>query len=211
MKNWRRLLRRVLERTGLKRAPYFTADNPDYAGLDIGAHTYGQPLLLGWDGTPETRVSIGRYCSIAHGVRILLRANHPIASATTYPLGRVFGQEQEHEFSTSRGPVRIGHDVWIGYEALILSGVTIGNGAVIGARAVVTRDVPPYGIVAGNPARLIRRRFDDATIARVEATRWWDWPDARVRAHSQLLSHGDIQEFLRFAESSDQAADPRSP
>lgn len=200
MSPWPRRFRRLLERLGLRRAPYFLSENPDYAGLDVGAYSYGAPLLLGCDGTPETHVSIGRYCSFAHGVQILLRANHPMKSATTYPLGRVFGQEQECDFSTSRGPVRIGHDVWVGYEALILSGVTIGNGAVIGARAVVTRDVPPYGIVAGNPARLVRRRFDDATVARLEATRWWDWPEERIRAHMHLLSHGAIEEFLAFAE-----------
>jgi len=210
MSHWPRRFRRLLERIGLRRAPFFLSENPDYAGHEIGAYSYGAPLLLGCDGSPETRVSIGRYCSFAHGVRILLRANHPTTSATTYPIGRVFAQEEERDFSTSRGPVRIGHDVWVGYEALILSGVSIGNGAVIGARAVVTRDVPPYGIVAGNPARLIRRRFDDAIIARLEATRWWDWPEERIRAHAQLLSHGAIERFLEVAERESRQETPPS-
>lgn len=194
------LLRRALEKCGLIREPFFLADHPDFASLEVGAHTYGRPILLGHDDTPETRVSIGRYCSIAHGVRFLLRVHHPLTGATTYPLEQILLGEPAGDFARSRGPISIGHDVWIGYEALILGGVTIGNGAVIGARAVVTRDVPPYGIVAGNPATLIRRRFDAATIARLEHIRWWDWPADRVRAQARLLSRGPIDEFLRVAE-----------
>jgi virginiamycin A acetyltransferase len=211
MNRWPRLLRRALERCGLKREPFYLSENPDYAGIEVGAYSYGRPLLLGHDNTPETHVRIGRYCSLAHGVRILLRANHPLAGASTYPLEQIVLGEEATDFARSRGPVHIGHDVWIGYEALILGGVTIGNGAVIGARAVVTRDVPPYGIVAGNPARLLRHRFDDATIARLEQIRWWDWPADRVRKHAALLSQGPIDEFLRVAapfSSSDDRASP---
>ena len=195
-----RRLRRLLERLGLRREPFFLRDHPDFAGLDIGAYTYGRPLLLGHDDSPETRVTIGRYCSIAHGVTMMLRVGHPLDGASTYPLEQILAGGQGRDFARSRGPIHIGHDVWIGYEALILGGVTIGNGAVIGARAVVTRDVPPYAIVAGNPARLVRSRFDPATIARLEALRWWDWPEARVRAHARELSRTPVAEFLAAQE-----------
>jgi acetyltransferase-like isoleucine patch superfamily enzyme len=191
-----RRLRRLLERLGLRREPFFLRDHPDFAGLDIGAYTYGRPLLLGHDATPETRVTIGRYCSIAHGVTLMLRVDHPLDAASTYPLEQILRGGDGRDFARSRGPIRIGHDVWIGYEALILAGVTIGNGAVIGARAVVTRDVPPYAIVAGNPARIVRHRCDPATIARLEALRWWDWPEAQVRARARELSRLPVAEFL---------------
>ena len=91
----------------------------------------------------------------------------------------------------------VGNDVWIGYEAVILSGVTIGDGAIIGARAVVTKDVPPYTIVAGVPARPIRKRFDEETIARLEQLRWWDWPEDEIRRNISHIQRGQIEAMLR--------------
>jgi carbonic anhydrase/acetyltransferase-like protein (isoleucine patch superfamily) len=92
--------------------------------------------------------------------------------------------------------VRIGNDVWIGAKATILSGVAVGDGAVIGARSVVARDVPPYGIVVGNPARFIRKRFTDDIIRQLLEIRWWDWDVARVRQFLPLLLQPDISKFL---------------
>ena len=92
----------------------------------------------------------------------------------------------------NKGDITLGNDVWIGYEAVILAGVTIGDGAIIGARAVVTRDVPPYAIVGGVPARLIRRRFDEATIESLLALQWWDWEPERIRRALPVLQAGDI-------------------
>ncbi len=92
----------------------------------------------------------------------------------------------------NHGDIVVGNDVWIGYEAVILSGVTIGDGAVIGTRAVVTKDVPPYTIVGGIPAKPIRKRFDDAVIERLEALRWWDWEEEKIRRAIPAIRSGDL-------------------
>lgn len=95
----------------------------------------------------------------------------------------------------NKGDTVIGNDVWIGYEAVIMSGVTIGDGAIIGTRAVVTKDVPPYTIVGGVPAKPIRRRFDDATIEKLQAIRWWDWDEERIRRNLSAIQSGKINEL----------------
>ena len=95
----------------------------------------------------------------------------------------------------NKGDIFIGNDVWIGYEAVVLAGVTIGDGAVIGARAVVTKDVPPYAVVGGVPARLIRRRFPDDTISALLALKWWDWPADKIKPRLSALQAGQIEEF----------------
>lgn len=165
--------------------------------IAIGASTYGRPKIR----FPESgaKLRIGRYGSIADGVEILLGGNHRLEWATTYPFpamarlwpaaGGVPGSD------TTRGDVIIGHDVWLGSQCMVLSGVTIGHGAVVAARAVVTRDVPPYAIVAGNPARIVRRRFGEAEIAALLATRWWDASEARVTELLPLLMSERIREL----------------
>lgn len=132
------------------------------------------------------KLVIGRFCSLARGVRFIMNgANHATDSASTY-LFPFFGHGWEHigaqhqTAATQRGDTVIGNDVWIGYEACIMPGVTVADGAVIGARAVVTRDVPPYAVVAGNPARVVRYRFEPAIIEALLDSRWWDWPPQRV-------------------------------
>ncbi len=154
-----------------------------------GRYTYGRPKVRFPDS--GARLSIGRYGSIADGVEILLGGNHRTDWATTYPFPALPGLWPTtaglHGFHSTRGDVAVGHDVWLGSQALILSGVTIGHGAVVAARAVVTRDVEPYAIVAGNPARLVRKRLPDETIAALLATRWWDLPESEVAALAPLL------------------------
>lgn len=149
----------------------------------IGPYTYGRPKVRFSES--GAKLTIGRYGSIADGVEILLGGNHELGWATTYPfpaLPRLWpeaaGMSGHH---TTRGDVTIGHDVWLGSQCMILSGVSIGHGAVVAARAVVTRDVPPYAIVAGNPARIVKRRFDDARIEQLLASRWWLRPEAEIR------------------------------
>lgn len=156
--------------------------------ITVGQHSYGVPRLR----FPfyNTQLTIGDYCSIADGVEIFLGGNHRIDWVTTYPFGQRQGEWPEIPYKTcgqSRGNVHIGHDVWIGTHATIFSGVTVGNGAVIGARAVVTKDVPAYAIVAGNPARVIRMRFDNATISALETIAWWNWPREKVEQFAPLL------------------------
>lgn len=133
------------------------------------------------------RLRIGKFCSIACGAKFLFNcANHSLRSLSTYTFPLFYdewGLDKADVASAwdNKGDIVIGNDVWIGFEAVIMAGVHIGNGAIIGARAVVTRDVPPYTIVGGVPARTIRKRFDDATISRLEGLRWWDWPAEKIR------------------------------
>ena len=133
------------------------------------------------------RLVIGKYCSIACGAKFLLNsANHTLRSLSTYPFPifyEAWGTPVSEVSSAwdNRGDIVIGNDVWIGYEAVILSGVHIGDGAIIGARAVVTRDVEPYTIMGGVPARPIRKRYDEETIQRLLALRWWDFPPEQMR------------------------------
>lgn len=144
------------------------------------------------------RLVIGRFCSIACGARFLFNsANHAMGSLSTYPFPifyEAWGLERGEVASAwdNKGDIVVGNDVWIGYEAVILAGVTIGDGAIIGARAVVTRDVPPYAIVGGVPARIIRRRFPDEVIDRLEEIRWWDWPEERIRRNLSAIRAGRI-------------------
>lgn len=144
------------------------------------------------------RLVIGRFCSIACGAKFLFTSgNHSLRSLATYTFPIFFdewGLDEKNirDAWDNKGDTVIGNDVWIGYEAVILSGVTIGDGAVIGARAVVTRDVPPYTIVGGVPAKPIRRRFDDETAARLRALRWWDWDEERIRRAIPAIQSGDL-------------------
>jgi NDP-sugar pyrophosphorylase family protein len=121
---------------------------------------------------------------------------------TTFPFGGVkWPLEQElPSYRLSKGDVKIGNDVWIGDHAVILSGVTIGNGAIIGANAVVARDVAAYAVVVGNPAREVRKRFDERSIQRLEALKWWDWPNERIARFAALMLSPDISRFLDAAE-----------
>ena len=144
------------------------------------------------------KLIIGKFCSIACGVQFLFNsANHTKKSLSTYPFP-IFFEEWGTDAGAvanawdNRGDIVVGNDVWIGYEAVILSGVTIGDGAIIGTRAVVTKDVPPYTIVGGVPAKPIRRRFDDAVIARLEALRWWDWDEERIQRSIPAIQAGDV-------------------
>ena len=144
------------------------------------------------------RLTIGKFCSIACGAKFLFTsANHTLRSLSTYPFPLFFeewGLEKSRVTDAwdNRGDIVVGNDVWIGYEAVILSGVTIGDGAIIGARAVVTRDVPPYTIVGGVPAKPIRPRFDPETTAALLELRWWDWPRERIRRNLPAIQAGRL-------------------
>lgn len=151
----------------------------------------------------KDRLVIGKFCSIACGAKfIFTSANHALGSLSTYPFPIFYDEWALDAVNVTdawdnKGDIVVGNDVWIGYEAVILSGVTIGDGAIIGARAVVTKDVPPYTIVAGVPARTIRKRFDEETIARLEQLRWWDWPEDEIRRHISHIQRGQIEAMLR--------------
>lgn len=147
------------------------------------------------------KLIIGKFCSIACGAKFLFNsANHTLTSLSTYTFP-LFFEEWDLEMKNvakawdNKGNIIIGNDVWIGYDAIILSGVTIGDGAIIGARAVVTKDVPPYTIVGGVPAKTIRKRFDEKTIKSLLSLKWWDWPEERIAANIQRIQRGQISEF----------------
>ena len=150
------------------------------------------------------RLIIGKFCSIACGARFLFNsANHSLTSLATYPFPIFFeewGLDVSHitEAWDNKGDIVIGNDVWIGYEAVILSGVTIGDGAIIGTRAVVIKDVPSYTIVGGVPAKPIRKRFDEETIQKLEEIRWWDWEEERIKKNVQAIRSGDISMLERM-------------
>ncbi|WP_162243360.1 CatB-related O-acetyltransferase [Cellulomonas sp. Leaf334] len=158
--------------------------------VSVGYGSYGAPHVVTFDNDATTRLRIGRYCSIASTATILLGGGHPTDRVSMYPVRLRIGKRSGSNdgFPLSRGDIEIQDGVWIGHEALILSGVTIGSGAVIGARAVVARDVPPYAIVAGNPARLLRYRFDDETIAAVESLGWPAFSKERMLAEVEVVN-----------------------
>ena len=180
------------------------SDGKDVVNLALGAYSYS--------GSPLERARVGRYCSIAADVKFT-PTQHPTAWLTTSPLvylDWVFHRRCAcRSFDDTSAPVQIGNDVWIGADAKIMGGVTIGNGAVIGANALVTKDVPPYAIVGGVPARIIRYRFDEATIRELEELRWWDydigaleepvdWSDVHqaIQAFREAIRAGKLKPFL---------------
>jgi acetyltransferase-like isoleucine patch superfamily enzyme len=164
----------------------------------IGPHTYGEPKILFADS--GAKLAIGSFCSIASQVTILLGGEHRTDWITAYPFAQRFEEAKSFaHHSTTRGDVVIGSDVWIGRGATIRSGVQIGHGAIIGAGSVVTRNVEPYAVVAGNPARLVRKRFSEPEIARLLATAWWDWPLDTIKRALPLLLSPDIERFLSSA------------
>ena len=146
------------------------------------------------------RLKIGKFCSIACGAKFIFNAaNHVLGSLSTYPFPIFFEEwglpADPGSISgawDNKGDIVIGNDVWIGYEAVIMAGVTIGDGAVIGTRAIVTRDVEPYTIVAGIPARPIRKRFDGETVSELLRMRWWDWNEERIKKNIAAIQSGDI-------------------
>ena len=147
------------------------------------------------------KLKIGKFCSIACGAKFLFTSgNHSMKSLSTYTFPIFFDEwgldaKDIRDAWDNKGDTVIGNDVWIGYEAVIMSGVTIGDGAVIAARAVVTRDVPPYTIVGGVPAKTIRPRFDDRTAARLLELQWWNWPVEKIRANLPRIMRGEIDKL----------------
>lgn len=145
------------------------------------------------------KLKIGKFCSIACGTKFLFNsANHALDSLSTFPFPLFFEEwnlekEKVTEAWDNRGDIVIGNDVWIGYEAVILSGVTIGDGAIIGTRAVVTKDVPPYTIVGGVPAKSIRKRFDEKVIEALLKIKWWDWTEEKVARNIENIKTGCIE------------------
>ena len=170
-----------------------------YHGIEIGIGTYGPCFDLNKTWVGGGNLSIGCYCSIASGVNIFSR-NHPYWNPSTSPLfyNSTFNQGL-HDDSVEYGKLSIGNDVWIGQYVVILPSChNIGNGSVIGAGAIVTKDVPPYAVVVGNPAKVIKYRFDQETINWLETIRWWEWDtDELKKAASSFQSVDMLREYVK--------------
>lgn len=182
----------------------------DHPNIHIGDYTYYNDFRLPVDdvrkllvpymhpGAPE-KLIIGKFVQIAHGVQFITSsANHQMDGFSTYPFA-VFGEPWSSSYKAkwpNKGDTIVGNDVWIGHEALIMPAVSIGDGAIIASRSVVTKDVPPYTIVAGNPAKIIRKRFDEETIAKLLEIKWWDWPIEKINKKMANIVDADINALV---------------
>jgi acetyltransferase-like isoleucine patch superfamily enzyme len=170
--------------------------NGAYSRYDIGNYSYGHPSIK--DFGEGTKLTIGKFCSIADNAVIFLGGEHHTDFVTTYPFAHFF--EFAYSFHGThpqvKGDIVIGNDVWIGQEAFILSGVKIGDGAVIGARCVVAKDVKPYSVVVGSPQRHIKYRVDEALIGDLLKIAWWNWPIEKISEAMPLMLSDNIQGFV---------------
>ncbi|MBN1500584.1 MAG: CatB-related O-acetyltransferase [Spirochaetes bacterium] len=183
--------------------------------IQIGDFTYYSDLVndprdfeknnvLYVDDLCQDRLIIGKYCSIASGTKFLMNAsNHKIDAFTVYPF-KIFNVKGWGDGSRSiddityKGDTVVGNDVWLGYQATVLPGARIGNGAIIGANALVTGTIPPYSIAAGNPAKVKKMRFDDKVIETLERIRWWDWEPEKVASSVSILTGGNAEELEKL-------------
>lgn len=175
------------------------------AQLIAGKHSYGKPHIL-W-GNSKTKLIIGSFCSIADNVTIYLGGNHNINWVTTYPFGHI----QKHIFTNfdgkghpkTKGNVVIGNDVWISENVTILSGVKIGDGAIIANNSHCVKDVEPYSLVGGNPAKFIKYRFTKEQINKLLKIKWWNWSDEKINKFTPLLCNENIDNFINTVENED--------
>ncbi|MFK2346208.1 CatB-related O-acetyltransferase [Bacteroides fragilis] len=203
---------KIYPRTGDKQTVYLNAVIKD-PQIEIGDYTIyndfvADPLLFEKNNVlyhypiHREKLIIGKFCSIACGTKFLFNcANHTLKSLSTYTFP-LFYEEWELKKSNittawdNKGDIVIGNDVWIGYETVIMAGVHIGDGAIIAARAVVTKDVPPYTIVGGTPAKEIRKRFDAEVIQQLFMLKWWDWSADKIRKCLPYIAEGKMDELL---------------
>lgn len=148
------------------------------------------------------KLIIGKFCALARGVKFIMNgANHKLSGISTYPF-QIFGNGWEKVMPRAdelpyKGDTEVGNDVWIGYESLVMPGVKIGNGAIVSSRAVVVADVPAYTIVGGNPAKVIKRRYEPEVVERLEAIAWWDWHIEKITQNLEVIVSGDVEALLQ--------------
>lgn len=169
--------------------------------MEIGDFTYGIPMVRSW--REDEHLKMGKFCSIADNVKIFLGGEHKSDWISTYPfnvfLTRDFPEINGHP--ATKGEVIIGNDVWLGSGCTIMSGVTIGDGAIIGANSLITKDVPPYAIVGGNPGKIIKYRFDDEMIKRLLEIKWWDWDYENIYDVIPLLQNNQYDDLFSYYET----------
>jgi acetyltransferase-like isoleucine patch superfamily enzyme len=168
------------------------------ANVTVGRHSYGFTEKTFYQATGKEEIVIGKYCSIAEDVQFI-SGEHDLKRVSTFPLRHLLLSTPINTDPIYRGPIVVGNDVWIGRRSMILSNVKIGDGAVIAAGSVVTRDVEPYTVVGGVPAKAIKRRFTNSQIDALLNIRWWDWPDEKIISNIELF-YCDIEIFIKTAE-----------
>ncbi len=166
--------------------------------MSYGKYTYGKPNIV-WQND-DAKLTVGKYCSIAANVNIYLGGNHRTDWVTTYPFGHIH-QSRFNNFNgvghpSTKGDVVIGNDVWIGSNVTIMSGVTVGDGAVIANNSHVVKNVESYSLFGGNPAKLIKYRFNPLQIEKLLKIKWWDWDDLKINKHLRLLCNENIDGFI---------------
>jgi virginiamycin A acetyltransferase len=172
-----------------------TFDRFSHPQVTVGEHTYGLRRESFFAYHPNDRVLIGKFCSIADGVRFVF-GGHETGRVSTFPFKAVCFGDEPHADSISKGDIVIGNDVWLGFNAMILSGVKIGHGAIVAAGAVVSQDVPPYALVGGVPARVIKQRLRPDQIEALLKIQWWDWPLEKIKSNLDLF-YKDADSFIR--------------
>lgn len=196
-----RIVKKIQRKIKPERIPFFTfealQDKIETQGWTVGNFSYGTPIIIPSD---TAKLHVGSYCSIASPCTVIL-GNHNYNHVSTFPFwnigksGPISPKPIPDPHQATNGDVIIGNDVWIGRDTTIISGVTVGNGAVIAASAVVTHDVPPYAIVGGCPARVIKFRFKPEQIDQLLALKWWELPSDFLFAHKDLFQL-EISKFL---------------
>jgi len=166
--------------------------------MSVGKYTYGHPNIHWENG--NAKLIVGNFCSIASNVNIYLGGNHRTDWVTTYPFGHIhhniFNNFNGVGHPSTKGDVIIGNDVWIGTDVTIMSGVTIGDGSVIANNSHVVKNVEPYSLVGGNPAKFIKYRFTPEQIEKLLEIKWWHWDDTKINEFTPLLCNNNIDEFI---------------
>lgn len=177
-----------------------------YTNYTIGFASYGMPIVHNHHGSATLK--IGSYCSIASNVQIFLGGQHRIDWVSSYPFPFFFQMDEVYKenalIADSRGDVVIGSDVWLCANCTILSGVTIGHGAVIANGALISRDVEPYAVMAGNPAKQIKWRFDEPTRKTLLESKWWEWPTEEIHGILDKLCSDDLTDFFSYLKARNQ-------
>jgi acetyltransferase-like isoleucine patch superfamily enzyme len=167
--------------------------------MSYGDYTYGRCNVLDW-GDPYT-LNVGKFCSLAANITVYTSGNHRSNWVTTYPFGHhltdIFHRKLGESACVSNGNVNIGNDVWIGNNVTIMSGITVGDGSIIAANSHVVKNIEPYSIVGGNPARLIRYRFSHEQISKLLEIQWWNWSVEKINQNMSLLCNENIDEFIK--------------
>lgn len=179
------------------------------SNIFVGDYTYFDDRRYGPDKFEEynvlynydfskVKLVIGKFCAIAAETKFIMTGDHKLDAISTYPFP-IFQNGWQHVYDVKDLPVKgdiiIGNDVWLGYDSLIKNGVTIGDGAIVAARAVVVKNVPPYAIVAGNPAKVVKMRFDDNIIKRLLRIAWWNWDIDKINKHLNLICSLDVDKL----------------